>query len=80
MRWSTWQTTPPNRPARVAAQRFLDGRDAQTDLHLCGSVGAGKTRLACLGWRILRVNQSQVRSGLALPYLRAALVEGALPV
>ena len=46
-RWSTWQTTPASRPARAAAQRFLDERDGATDLYLCGSVGAGKTRLAC---------------------------------
>ena len=35
---------------------------------------------ACLGWRIVPVTPSQVRSGVAVLYLRAALAGGALPL
>ena len=35
---------------------------------------------ACLGWRIVPVTPSQVRSGAAVLYLRAALVGGELPL
>ena len=35
---------------------------------------------ACLGWRIVPVTPSQVRSGQAVVLLRAALAGGALPL
>ena len=35
---------------------------------------------ACLGWRVVPVTPSQVRSGIAVLFLRAALGQGAVPL
>ena len=45
-RLSNWRKTPENERAFKAATAFLRG-DAPRDLFLCGSVGTGKTRMAC---------------------------------
>ncbi|MYN64900.1 MAG: hypothetical protein F4X11_07720 [Acidobacteria bacterium] len=46
-RWSTWRKTAENRHALDEAQAFARAGAEGPDLFLCGSVGTGKTRLAC---------------------------------
>ena len=45
--WASWRQTADNRHALEAARGFLGDREGERDLYLCGSVGTGKTRLAC---------------------------------
>ena len=46
-RWSTWRKTGDNRHALDEARAFVRAGAEGPDLFLCGSVGTGKTRLAC---------------------------------
>ena len=46
-RWSTWRKTADNGHALAEARAFLRAGEGGPDLFLCGSVGTGKTRLAC---------------------------------
>ena len=46
-RWSTWRKTGDNRHALEEARAFVRAGAEGPDLFLCGSVGTGKTRLAC---------------------------------
>ena len=46
-RWSTWRKTAENRHALDEARAFVRAGAEGPDLFLCGSVGTGKTRLAC---------------------------------
>ena len=46
-RWSTWRKTAENRHALDEARAFARAGAEGPDLFLCGSVGTGKTRLAC---------------------------------